>query len=164
MLMASRQPNLVPPITSTKAALDYKAELQRLAPETEWLMTLYLHPDITPEVIREAAKAGIKGQSMPQDPTSYSATDPFRRQVVSERSDDQQFIWNRRLFGLLPRLQGYGGGENGAEPTWGGAIGSRAKHFDSQRRETLPQAPEETCSRLSFTPYCPRTRHDSRGH
>lgn len=92
--MPSRQPNLVPPITSTKAALDYKAELQRLAPETEWLMTLYLHPDITPEVIREAAKAGIKGESKPQGSDSSSVTDPFRRQVVSKRSDDQQFIWN----------------------------------------------------------------------
>jgi len=26
-------------------------------------MTLYLHPDVTPEEIRKAAKAGIKGMS-----------------------------------------------------------------------------------------------------
>jgi len=51
-------------LTSTEAAVAYKQELQRIAPETEFLMTLYLHPEVTPEEIRKAAKAGIKGESM----------------------------------------------------------------------------------------------------
>jgi dihydroorotase len=56
------KPNLVPPITSTAAALAYREDLRRIAPETEWLMTLYLHPDITPDEIRKAADAGISGE------------------------------------------------------------------------------------------------------
>ena len=42
-------------------ALKYKAELQRIDPQTEYLMTLYLSPDLTPQEIRKAAKAGIVG-------------------------------------------------------------------------------------------------------
>lgn len=43
--------------------LAYKAELERIAPSVEWLMTLYLHPEVTPDEIRKAAKAGVKGRS-----------------------------------------------------------------------------------------------------
>lgn len=56
-------PNLVPPLTKTEAVVAYKAELQRIAPDVEFLMTLYLHPEVTPEEIRKAAKAGISGES-----------------------------------------------------------------------------------------------------
>ena len=63
MDLAYTQPNLVPPLTSTAAAVAYKQELERLAPDVEFLMTLYLHPEVTPEEIRKAAKAGIKGAS-----------------------------------------------------------------------------------------------------
>lgn len=54
-------PNTVPPITSTEAALAYKDDISWISPETEWLMTLYLCPDITPDEIRKAKKAGISG-------------------------------------------------------------------------------------------------------
>lgn len=54
-------PNLVPPITTVEAALAYKARLQAIDPTVHYLMTLYLHQDITPEVVREAKKAGIVG-------------------------------------------------------------------------------------------------------
>lgn len=57
------QPNLVPPITSTEAALSYRDTLRSISPETEWLMTLYLGPAITPDEIRKAAAAGISGES-----------------------------------------------------------------------------------------------------
>lgn len=57
----SFQPNLVPPLTSTDSALAYQRDLQRIAPATEWLMTLYLHPDVTPDEVRKAARAGIRG-------------------------------------------------------------------------------------------------------
>ncbi len=56
------KPNLMPPLTTTAAALAYQSELRRISPETEWLMTLYLHPDVTPEEIRKASKAGIRGR------------------------------------------------------------------------------------------------------
>ena len=60
---ANTEPNLVPPLTKTEAVLAYKAELEALDPGVEWLMTLYLHPDVTPDEIRKAAKAGIRGAS-----------------------------------------------------------------------------------------------------
>lgn len=43
--------------------VSYKAELEKIDRSVQWLMTLYLHPDVTPAEIRKAAKAGIKGQS-----------------------------------------------------------------------------------------------------
>lgn len=60
-LVALQQPNLVPPITTTDRALEYQGQLQKLAPEVEFLMSLYLCNDITPEEIKKAAKAGVRG-------------------------------------------------------------------------------------------------------
>jgi dihydroorotase len=55
--------------------LAYKAELERISPEVEWLMTLYLHPEVTPEEIRKAAAAGIRGvKSYPRGVTTNSAS------------------------------------------------------------------------------------------
>ncbi|KAL9107151.1 MAG: hypothetical protein Q9227_007931 [Pyrenula ochraceoflavens] len=54
-------PNLQPPITTAEHALSYRSRLQALAPDINFLMTLYLHPSITPATIAEAAKAGIVG-------------------------------------------------------------------------------------------------------
>lgn len=66
-------PNLVPPITSVSQAIAYKAELQTLEPDVRFLMTLYLCPDITPAVIKEAATAGISGvKSYPKGATTNS--------------------------------------------------------------------------------------------
>ena len=68
-------PNLVPPITTVKQALDYRERLQNLAPDTTFLMSLYLHPSITPAVIREAQAAGIRGvKSYPAGVTTNSAS------------------------------------------------------------------------------------------
>jgi dihydroorotase len=55
------QPNLVPPIKTTEQALEYKQELEKIDPDVEYLMTLYLSPDLTPEEIYKAHKAGIIG-------------------------------------------------------------------------------------------------------
>lgn len=69
-----RQPNLTPPITTVAAALSYKSRLQPLSPTTTFLMTLYLHPDITPSTITEAAAAGITGVKVyPAGVTTNSA-------------------------------------------------------------------------------------------
>lgn len=74
-------PNLLPPITSTEQAMSYKQDLQKLAPETEFLMTLYLHENMLEEIevqqngsatkvlrgvheIRKASKAGVRGRSL----------------------------------------------------------------------------------------------------
>ncbi|KAI9749209.1 MAG: hypothetical protein M4579_006957, partial [Chaenotheca gracillima] len=66
-------PNLVPPITTVEAALSYKARLQALEPAVTFLMTLYLHPSITPQMIIEAKRAGIAGvKSYPAGVTTNS--------------------------------------------------------------------------------------------
>ena len=39
----------------------YKAQLQAIDPAVEYLMTLYLSPDLTPDEVHKAARAGIVG-------------------------------------------------------------------------------------------------------
>jgi dihydroorotase len=54
-------------------ALQYKNELQELAPDVEFLMTLYLNPLLNPEEIIKASKAGIMGvKSYPRGVTTNS--------------------------------------------------------------------------------------------
>ncbi|RDL32423.1 Dihydroorotase [Venustampulla echinocandica] len=57
-------PNLQPPITSVAQALEYQSRLRSIEPKVNFLMSLYLHPSVTPEVIAEAslsrAIAGVK--------------------------------------------------------------------------------------------------------
>ncbi|KAH8635486.1 putative dihydroorotase [Alternaria alternata] len=68
-------PNLVPPITSVQQCLEYRDRLRAIEPNVDYLMSLYLHEDITPEVIREAKKAGITGvKSYPAGVTTVRAT------------------------------------------------------------------------------------------
>ncbi|KAK7709659.1 dihydroorotase [Botryosphaeria dothidea] len=67
-------PNLVPPITTVDAALSYRDRLQSLAPDVTFLMSLYLHPSITPETIVAAKQAGITGvKSYPAGVTTNSS-------------------------------------------------------------------------------------------
>ncbi|ANB12930.1 dihydroorotase [Sugiyamaella lignohabitans] len=54
-------PNLVPPLIDPEVVLEYKKSLQKLSPKTTFLMSLYLSPKITPEVVEQAKKAGITG-------------------------------------------------------------------------------------------------------
>lgn len=72
--LAYVMPNLVPPITSVDAALAYHSTLQALSPGTDFWMTLYLHPSLTPAEIEKAAKSGIvKGvKSYPRGVTTNS--------------------------------------------------------------------------------------------
>jgi dihydroorotase len=66
-------PNLTPPITTTDQALEYKSKLEKIDPEMEYLMTLYLSPDLTPDEIRKAKAAGIVGvKSYPRGVTTNS--------------------------------------------------------------------------------------------
>ncbi|KAK5129503.1 hypothetical protein LTR08_003194 [Meristemomyces frigidus] len=66
-------PNLVPPITTVAHALAYQARLQALEPHVTFLMSLYLHPDITPQTVRAAKAAGITGiKSYPAGVTTHS--------------------------------------------------------------------------------------------
>lgn len=67
-------PNLMPPITTNDAAIAYHSQLKAIAPETDFWMTLYLHPSLTPEEIEKAAKGGVvKGvKSYPRGVTTNS--------------------------------------------------------------------------------------------
>ncbi|KZT20740.1 Dihydroorotase [Neolentinus lepideus HHB14362 ss-1] len=71
--LAYVMPNLKPPITSTDQALAYKKDLEKIDPYVEYLMTLYLSPDLTPAEIRKAKAAGIVGvKSYPRGVTTNS--------------------------------------------------------------------------------------------
>lgn len=69
----THKPNLVPPITTTAMALEYKSMLESLEPNVTFLMTLYLTPELTPAEIRRAHEAGIVGvKSYPRGVTTNS--------------------------------------------------------------------------------------------
>ncbi|KAH0492282.1 hypothetical protein TgHK011_007243 [Trichoderma gracile] len=66
-------PNLVPPLTEVDRVLEYQSKLRAIAPNVHFLMSLYLHPSVTPETIEQAAKAGITGVKLyPQGGTTNS--------------------------------------------------------------------------------------------
>ncbi|KAI9146318.1 dihydroorotase, homodimeric type [Paraphysoderma sedebokerense] len=66
-------PNLKPPVTTTEKALEYKKKLESLAPGVKFMMTLYLTPELTPEEVKKAKKAGISGvKSYPRGVTTNS--------------------------------------------------------------------------------------------
>ncbi|KAI9883858.1 MAG: hypothetical protein M1823_004369 [Watsoniomyces obsoletus] len=54
-------PNLSPPLITVEAVLSYKTRLQAIDPSIKYLMTLYLHPSLTPQIIRDAKIHGIVG-------------------------------------------------------------------------------------------------------
>ena len=102
------QPNLVPPITTVEHALRYKAQLQKLEPNVVFLMSLYLHPSITPQTIIQAKKAGITSvKSYPAGVTTNSASGVVDYEVfyqVFEEMERQDMILN--LHGETPREPG----------------------------------------------------------
>jgi len=91
--LAYVMPNLTPPIRNTEEALLYKAQLQAIDPAVEYLMTLYLSPELTSDEIRKAKRAGIVGvKSYPRGVTtnsdggieSYEAYYPIFRTMEEE--------------------------------------------------------------------------------
>ena len=73
--LAYVMPNLVPPVTTTEAALSYRTTLEKLCPETRFLVTLFLSPELTVEEVRKAHAAGVKGvKSYPRGVTTNSRT------------------------------------------------------------------------------------------
>jgi dihydroorotase len=90
----SYQPNLIPPITTVEAALSYKSRLEALAPLVTFLVSLYLHPSITPSTIKAAKAAGITGvKSYPAGVTTNSAArvvdyEPFYPVFAAMEAED----------------------------------------------------------------------------
>jgi dihydroorotase len=73
-------PNTTPAIASAADACRYQAELQAIAPDVTFLMTLYLLPTLTPDSIRDAAEKGVLGvKCYPRGVTtnSESGTEDF---------------------------------------------------------------------------------------
>lgn len=97
----------MPPITTVKHALDYKASLQALEPDVLFLMSLYLHPNITPETVIEAKKAGITGiKSYPHGVTTNSGSGVVSYEAfypVFEEMERQDMVLN--LHGEVPSSQ-----------------------------------------------------------
>ncbi|KAL2152657.1 hypothetical protein VTH82DRAFT_5841 [Thermothelomyces myriococcoides] len=98
-------PNLAPrPVVSVGEAVAYKQALQQLDGEVEYLMSLYLHESITPDVIREAKRAGIKGvKAYPRGATTNSqwgvvSFDPFHD--VLKAMEEEGIVLN--LHGEVP--------------------------------------------------------------
>lgn len=72
-------PNLVPPITTTKQALDHRSKLQTLEPNVDFLISLYLNESITVETIIEAKRAGITGVKRYKARAPFSAFEQYAR-------------------------------------------------------------------------------------
>ncbi|TFY61061.1 hypothetical protein EVJ58_g4747 [Rhodofomes roseus] len=71
--LAYVMPNLRPPISNTEEALLYRAQLQAADPTIDYLMTLYLSPELTPDEVRKAKSAGVVGvKSYPRGVTTNS--------------------------------------------------------------------------------------------
>jgi len=102
--LAYVMPNLRPPVTTTEQALAYKAELQKIDPNVEYLMTLYLSPDLTPDEVRKAKKAGIVGvKSYPRGVTTNSDGGIESYEVyypVFEAMEQEDLVLN--LHGEIP--------------------------------------------------------------
>ncbi|KXS10734.1 Dihydroorotase [Gonapodya prolifera JEL478] len=71
--LALVMPNLRPPITTTAQAISYKKDLEKLAPGVQFLMTLYLTPELTVDEVKKAKEAGVVGvKSYPRGVTTNS--------------------------------------------------------------------------------------------
>ncbi|CCK69083.1 dihydroorotase KNAG_0B06560 [Huiozyma naganishii CBS 8797] len=109
-------PNLQPPIVTVDRVVQYRARLQELAPQTTFLMSLYLSPELTPEVIHEAARvravhgvkcypAGVTTNSdQGVDPNDFSQFYP-----VFEAMQEEGLVLN--LHGEKPSSKGDCDGE-----------------------------------------------------
>ncbi|CAL1700564.1 unnamed protein product [Somion occarium] len=99
--LAYVMPNLQPPIVNTEEALLYKAQLQAIDPTIEYLMTLYLSPDLTPDEIRKAKQSGVK--SYPRGVTTNSEGGIESYEVyypIFEAMEEQDMVLN--LHGEVP--------------------------------------------------------------
>ncbi|KAK3678908.1 dihydroorotase [Recurvomyces mirabilis] len=101
-------PNLVPPITTVRHCLDYKSRLEAIEPNVTFLMSLYLHPNISPETVIEAKQAGIAGiKSYPHGVTTHSDHGVMSYEAfypVFEEMERQDMVLN--LHGELPPSAG----------------------------------------------------------
>lgn len=98
----------MPPITTVRHALDYQRRLEELEPDVTYLMSLYLHPSITPEIVQKAKNAGITGiKSYPHGVTTNSSQGVMSYEEfypVFEEMEREDMILN--IHGELPSSAG----------------------------------------------------------
>lgn len=98
----------MPPITTVNHALNYRKYLQKLEPNVNFLMSLYLHPNISPETVKEAKEKGITGiKSYPAGVTTHSEHGVLSYEAfypVFEEMERQDMVLN--LHGELPPSAG----------------------------------------------------------
>ncbi|KAJ2822143.1 dihydroorotase [Coemansia erecta] len=134
-------PNLTPPLTKTHMAVEYGQQLQKLAPDVHFILTLYLNPDLTPEEIKKAAGAGI---------TAWG--------------DDKQRLGSSGLQGVLPDICGDGGAQHGAVPARRVSFGCEQGDLHSERRGAVPGDPARAARVVPQIAHCARARdHQGRG-
>lgn len=101
-------PNLTPPITTAKQAVEYRSKLQILEPNVEFLMSLYLHESMTVETIIEAKRAGITGvKSYPAGVTTNSSSgvvDYTSYYPIFKQMEEEDMVLN--LHGECPSKGG----------------------------------------------------------
>ena len=98
----------MPPITTVRHALDYQGRLQELEPDVTFLMSLYLHKNITPDAVQEAKLCGIMGiKSYPHGVTTNSDQGIMSYEEfypVFEEMEKQDMVLN--IHGELPHSVG----------------------------------------------------------
>jgi dihydroorotase len=106
--LAYVMPNTKPPIKSADQALEYRSQLQKINPDVQYIMTLYLSPDLTAEEVKKASAAGIKGvKSYPRGVTTNSdqGIEDYRTYYpVFEAMEEVGMILN--LHGEIPPVDG----------------------------------------------------------
>ena len=100
------QPNLQPPIKTTEEALLYKAQLQAIDPSVEYLMTLYLSPELTPNEIRtqHTDRQRVMHEAAPNSRTTKSGRCPVRRHPCPELDQVSCANFASRVVEVLRRV------------------------------------------------------------
>lgn len=162
--LAYVMPNLVPPLTSSDQTVAYIEQLQKLAPQTKFLGTLYLHPDLTPEEIKRAAKAGVRGvKSYPRGVTTNSDSGIEDYEVyypVFQAMEEVNMVLN--LHGEVPSDADKGICVLNAEPQFLSHLEKIHKQFPRLRivlEHATTRAAVDCVRRLGDTVACTITPH-----
>ncbi|MCK4905958.1 MAG: dihydroorotase [Spirochaetes bacterium] len=103
-------PNTTPPVYTSLDAADYKSELQKSAPQTEFLMTMYLKSTLTETEIKAAKNNGVLALKLyPKGVTTNS------EEGVSGFEDLYPVFENMQEYGLVLSIHGelpYDTGQN----------------------------------------------------
>ncbi|KAF7732758.1 hypothetical protein EC973_000030 [Apophysomyces ossiformis] len=162
--LAYIMPNLQPPIKNTDQALAYKKDLEALAPQVTFYMTLYLSPELTPEEIRKASKAGIAGvKSYPRGVTTNSENGIESYEIyypVFQAMEEEGMVLN--LHGEVPSDGGKDVCVMNAEEKFLPELEKLHKAFPKLKivlEHATTKAAVETVKRLGDTVACSVTVH-----